>query len=236
MENWIENGLFENKIRNQKLFSNHNFKNCHFQGAVIGFYRVGISGSLRNRTIIQNIRLIGCKQTGCAINGVILKDILVDGLETHNLLIIRSSVLNQVTLKGKIGEIMITPNLFLGESKRKNNAFLKANTEYYSSVDWALDISEAQFSFPVDIRGIPARLVKRDPITQAVVKLNKAKEGKWKKFNFGLAPWSTYLSFLVRSEFEDIILTAPKNSSKLEFNDHLDGIKKLRDTGIADID
>jgi hypothetical protein len=45
----------------------------------------------------------------------------------------------------------------------KSRRFLWANLERYRTIDWALDISEAQFSFYQSLVGIPSGLVRRNP-------------------------------------------------------------------------
>lgn len=51
--------------------------------------------------------------------------------------------------------------------------------------DWALDISGAEFT-GLELRGIPARLVRRNPETQAVVRRDRLLDGRWQGLNLGV--------------------------------------------------
>jgi len=48
---------------------------------------------------------------------------------------------------------------------RRQRIFDEANAEYYSTVDWALDIGRGEF-VELDLRSVPAHLVRRDPETE----------------------------------------------------------------------
>ncbi|MBI9052146.1 MAG: hypothetical protein JEZ00_22210 [Anaerolineaceae bacterium] len=229
------------------IFSDFIFNNIHFLGSSINYYKspaksMGLSKLLnfqKNRTIIRNIHINQCEQTGCKLHGVIAENIVIDGLKTHNPFHSWATVYKHVTLKGKIGSIMISPNLYIAPDKKEKfiqSDFENANTEYYRNIDWALDIQEANFQIPIDIRGIPACLIKRDKDTQAVVKLEKAKTMKWKNIDLSDTPWAVAIDFLLTFGWDDIVLTVPKGSSKRRIEKCQDGIKKLRDYGIAELD
>ncbi|MBI9047481.1 MAG: hypothetical protein JEZ06_23550 [Anaerolineaceae bacterium] len=53
---------------------------------------------------------------------------------------------------------------------------------------------------------------------------------------FGEAPWDAAMEIMIDFGHENVVLTAPKRALKHEFEKHLDGIKKLRDAGIADLE
>jgi len=113
-------------------------------------------------------------------------------------------------------------------------AFDRANAEYYAGCDWALDISRAEFK-EMDIRGIPAKLIRRDPETQVVVTRAKALEGKWRTLDLSDTWWATAIEFLLDHKKEnDIVLVAPKGHS--QFEQFLAGLKLLREAGVAEPD
>jgi hypothetical protein len=183
---------------------------------------------------VQNVKLIGCEVRGCAIDTAIIEEVVVDGLKTHTFLKTWGAVFKHVTLRGYIGKIMISPAVFLGTAKPKEQlAFDEANAAYYSTVDWALDISEARFQ-ECDIRRVPAYLIKRDPETQVVITREKALEGKWKQLDLSRTYWTTAIEYLLGFGLQDKVLVAPKRSSK--YRDLLDGLKMLRDAGVAEPD
>ena len=122
----------------------------------------------------------------------------------------------------------------MGLAKPKHQAaFDQANAEYYKTVDWALDISEARF-YECDIRGVSASLIIRDPETQVVVTREKALQGKWKELDLSKTYWAGWIDLFLQSGEPDVVLVAPKRYPK--YQDWLDGLKMLRDAGVAEPD
>lgn len=111
--------------------------------------------------------------------------------------------------------------------------FDEANAAYYATVDWALDIAEAEF-IEAEIQGVPARLIRRDPESQVVVTHEKALEGKWRRIDLAGTYWATSIEFLLNRGDPDVVLVAPKRAR--DYRRLLDGLKKLRDAGVADPD
>ena len=219
-------GLFD---RSGKLISDMLFKHCSFVGCSIS-----ATTNVRKRSIVRNIELINCSSRGNTIYTAIIEDVLVSSLKTYTLLQTWAAVFKHVKLEGNIGRIMISP---LVDAARPNSrvqaAFEKANADYYQDVDWALDISEGRF-VDCDIRRVPAKLVRRDPETQVVITREKALMGEWKKLDLSKTYWATAIEFLLESGDQDMILVAPKRYSK--YPDLLDGLKMLRDAGVAEPD
>jgi hypothetical protein len=148
------------------------------------------------------------------------------------------AVFKHVVLRGRIGLTIIgeviPPTGIYEENRRKILSwFERANTEYYRNVDWALNISEAEFS-DFDVRGIPSRLIRRDPFTQAVVKREKVLDGRWRKLDLSGTWWHVGLEMLEKSNWEDHTLVAPKRHR--HFSQALKGLYILRDAGIAEPD
>ena len=187
-----------------KMIQGYSFTKCSFQSCSLYFDKILKNNSVfrrhKNRTIVHDIKLAQCTQTSCVMYGVVVEDVMIDGLKTLNTFHTWGTAFKHVVFRGKIGEIMLTSNFFVilnPKRKRIEDAFTAVNTAYYENVDWALDISEASF-YDCDIRGIPARLIRRDPVT------------------------------------EDVVLAAPKSDPN--FNNLLDGLKMLRDAGVAEPD
>ena len=249
MENSYNNRIIEFfHDRNSGMqWSEFQFSNCHFIGSSVECNKSITENGLLNkifinmgkRTAINNIEIINCEQTGCKLTGVIVQDVIVNGLKTHNIFQTWGSVYEHVVLKGKIGQLMISPLLFIIPTDKQIKIqieFDKLNYEFYKKIDWALNIQEAIFTTPIDIRGVPAHLIIRDPISQAVVNIEKTRSEKWKDIDLSGTPWEAYLRYLINSKYDqDVILTAPKGASKSRYKKCLDGINKLRDIGIAEI-
>ncbi|MFC1878302.1 hypothetical protein ACFLZW_00165 [Chloroflexota bacterium] len=212
-----------------RVYSDLEFHNCRFIGSAISVTRKPM-----RRSTVRNVRLVDCEVTGCSVNTAIIENVVVDGLKTHTLLQTWGAVYNRVVLKGDIGRIMISSVVATGLAKPKQQqAFDKANASYYQTVGWALDISEARFD-ECDIRGLPSDLIVRDPETQVIIRREKALEGKWRHLDLSKTYWKGWIELFLSSGEPDVILVAPKLSPK--FNDWLDGLKLLRDAGVAEPD
>jgi hypothetical protein len=97
------------------------------------------------------------------VKAAVLEDVIVDSLKTIGLLQVWGAALKHVTLRGRVGEIMFSPQVDLGLAPEDvQSAFRKANAAYYRSVDWAIDIREADPD-DLELAGIPGRLVRRNP-------------------------------------------------------------------------
>jgi hypothetical protein len=129
---------------------------------------------------------------------------------------------------------MISPAVAPGSAtQRQQNAFDEANAAYYAGVDWALDVSEAEFE-EVDIRRVPARLIRRDPKTQVVVTRERAMEGRWRELDLSKTDWAGWIDMFLKDGDSDLVLVAPKRDRK--YRDLVDGLKALRDAGVAEPD
>jgi len=67
-----------------------------------------------------------------------------------------------------------------------------------------------------------------------VITREKAMRGDWRKIDFGTAAWGTAISFFLDRGDPDLVLVAAKRNKK--FREQLDGLKKLRDAGVAEPD
>jgi hypothetical protein len=210
-----------------RLFSELEFRQCRFVACGISITR-----DPQRRSTIRDVRLVECEQRGCTLDTAIVEDVVVDGFRTDGLFQAWGAVFKHVTLSGKIGRIMISPAVATGmATPTQQRAFDEANESYYSSVDWALDISGAEFE-EGEIQGVPAHLVRRDSSSQVVVKREKAMRGDWRKLDLSKTHWATSIEFLLERGEPDVVLVAPKRHRK--YRDLLEGLKRLRDAGIAE--
>lgn len=232
----IERQSFDGIIDRQpkRLFCDVELRKCDFSNCGLSIIK-----DVKLRSTVRNVRLIDCTTFWSDPGTAIIEEVLVEGLRTRNLLQTWGAVFKHVTLQGKIGDIMLSGTLCPTSTTTTSmqRAIREANSAYYSTVDWALDISRAEF-VDCDIRGIPSRLIRRDPETQAVVTRERAVEGRWRELDLSKTHWDTAIDFLLKesgAEHDpDTVLVAPKRSPK--FRDLLDGIKLLRREGIAEPD
>ena len=64
-------------------------------------------------------------------------------------------------------------------AQRIQGRFNKANAEHYKHVDWAIDISQANFSVECEIRSAPTNLIRRDAETQMITNRDLIMSSKW---------------------------------------------------------
>jgi hypothetical protein len=164
-----------------------------------------------------------------------VEDVLVDGLKTSGEFSTWGAVFKHVTLRSKVGDIMINPAVDPANiTDKQQRAFDEANAAYYATVDWALDIREAEFT-EVDIRGVPARLIRRDAETQVVIKREKALDGRWQQLGLEKTTyWPTAIDFFLERGEADTVLVAPKRAR--DFQKLLAGLQLLRQEKIAEPD
>jgi hypothetical protein len=213
-----------------RIFEDVVFRRCSFVNS-----GVSITRDISRRSTLRNIRLVDCEQRGCAIDAAILDGVEVSGLKTHDTLITFGAAFRHVRIVGKIGEVMITPDIMPAiAGAHEQREFRRANAKFFESVDWALDISEAEF-VDCDLRFIPPDLVRRDPRTQVVVKRERLLDGRWRRIDLGRTHWVTALEWYLKdSDEEGIVLVAGKRARN--FKELLRGLQALRDSGIAEPD
>lgn len=208
-----------------KTYSDLEFRECHFVSCAISIARAP-----QHRSTIRNIRLIDCEQHGCALYSAIVEDVLVDGFKTNGLFQAWGAVYKHVIIRGKIGRVMATQYIIsLRNKPKEQKEFDEANDHFYSNVDWALDIREAQFE-EAEFKGIPARLILRDPDTQFVLTREKALQGKWREVDLSGTHWSTSIEMFLKRGDEDEVFVAPKRHPR--YRSLLAGLWALRDAGI----
>lgn len=211
------------------LFADLQFVKCYFESCA-----VSITRNPQLRSTVRNVTLVNCEQRGCALDPAIVEDVLVDGLKTHGLFQTWGAVFKHVRLKGRLGRIMISPAVAPGTaSSAEQRAFDEANAAYYAGVDWALDISEAEFD-EGEIQGVPAKLIRRDPATQVIVTRENALRGTWRDLDLSKTHWATSLEFFLNRGDRDVVLVAPKRNRR--FQQLLDGLSVLRSAGVAEAD
>jgi hypothetical protein len=213
-----------------RLYSDLEFIKCRFESS--GF---SITRKPELRATVRNVRLSRCEQRGSTVKAAIIEDVIVDHFKTNGLFQTWGAVFKHVTLRGKIGRIMASPLVAPGSATiDEQNAFDVANAEYYASVDWAVDISEAEFEGECDLRRVPAHLVRRDPRTQVVIKREKAMSGKWRDVDLSTTYWASAIEGFLNEGDADIVFVAGKRDPK--FRDLLEGLRKLREAGVAEPD
>jgi len=230
----FENQVFERQSDRllPKDLRGARFEWCTFESCLVGY----TAGSPSKRRRIADVELLDCKLTGTSsLGAVVVERVVVENLTTSGLAISWGAVFRNVVVRGKCGKFMVSECSPGDEAAVA--AFAAANAKFYETVDWALDISGAEF-MEADIRGIPAALIRRDPETQVVVRRERVAATKhiWQKLAFREGPWLACLSGLLEdmSPVSDLVLVAPKR--RKNFAGCLAELRLLQDAGVAEKD
>jgi len=206
------------------------FLRCDFGASSISMGR-----DPRLRSVVRRARIKDCRVRASFVGSAILDEVVVDGLDTGTQVTLHTlaAAFRHVTLLGRIGDIMIT-----GEAPEGvQELFDAANEMFYRHVDWALDISAAEFHGCAPFACVPYHLVRRDPETQAIVRREHVLDLAWKDlqlhsyFKYRLG---RYASGLEEGAGEGMVLVASKLAP--DFRDELRSIQLLRKAGIAEKD
>jgi hypothetical protein len=192
------------------------------------------------RLTIRDGTLTGCRARRVRIGPAIIDSVTVDGLRATDPVFIWAAALRHVVLRGHLGGIVFRSEVApIVATPKQTAAFHRANTEFYSDVDWALDITEADF-IDIDLQGIPGQLIRRDPATQIVVTKERAMEGRWRSLDLG----NTWFDLLLQDyanatgtgagRGDSVVLAAPRRHRR--FPDFVRAIAVLRDAGVAEPD
>ena len=213
------------------------FVECVFHSCYLGVREMGHRPVLRRLTL-ERCQLLG--HGGCTLKGAIVEDVLVKGLKTDGMVQTWATVFKHVMFKGKIGRLMFS-ELFTPcdpPTSKFQQAIAKANAEYYATVDWALDIREAEFD-DFDCRGVPSRLVRRNPETQMMLTRQRVLEHR-DSMGAGGEYWERLVKlFLQRADgyggpMEDAICIVPRQG--VDRKALIAGIEVLRKAGVAEPD
>ena len=209
------------------VYENLELRNCFFRNCFLS-----VTKNPALRSTVRNVRLVNCSQTNSIVFSPILENVVVDSFPSKGTLLqIWGAAFSHVELRGKIDRLMISSDVDVtGREPEYQAAFDAANTEYYETVDWAIDISQGEFR-DLTLRGVPSRLVRRDPETQFVVSRADVLDSDLDDPRIIENIWYPSLQLLLRRDDPDLVLVAPKRSAK--FKELLEGLTLLEQIGVA---
>lgn len=205
------------------------FEKCFFDNCSLGQ-----ANSPDQRLILRNIELINCRQRACDVGNAAIEDTFVDclGREGRMPLFAWGAVYKHVVLKGKLSAMKLNQLVSPTVSASTQALWDTANRTYYQSVDWALDIREAEFQGSIDIHSVPGRLIRRDPETQVLVRRDTLSQINWQELPWGKSAFDIAFEwFLNDGLYDDVVLVASKRSKG--FKDEMKAIEMLRKEGVA---
>jgi hypothetical protein len=185
------------------------------------------------RATAEGISIINCDMRNATIGPALFRNIVVENLKSDSMILF-SPVYEHVTLRGRFGRWMIHGAVQPGPPYWMPPAYWESCLRFYKNVDWALDISQAEFAdFSFRTGGVPTHLVKRDPETQVVVRREQVIEGRWRRL--GLAGYTEVgLKLLLEDQATETVLVVPKRMK--DAKRLVEDLRTLQAAGIAQPD
>jgi hypothetical protein len=195
-----------------KTIENFEIEKCSFESCYLSST---FNPSLRTK--VKNIHLLDCKQKNSIVNCAIIEDSIIENLRSKSILKFWGAVFNRVVFKGDIGSIMISPLLHTASAPAEvQKIFDRENKIYYDNVQWAIDISRANFE-ECDIRGLSSRFIIRDESTQIVISRSKAEEIDWEDLDLENEKYfAVRVNIMEEENYDDVLIVAPKLSQRYE--------------------
>jgi hypothetical protein len=184
------------------------------------------------RSTVRDVVLLTCEVQRASIGGVILEDVVIDGLKTQGLLQLWGPAFRHVVLRGRIGRIMVSPFVAPATATdAQQRAYERANTAFYALTDWGIDVQEAEAD-ELDFGGVPGRMIRFDPRDGALVTREAARRGAWRQVDLSGTWWDIAIEQLIKYGFDSAALVAPRRHR--QYKRLVEGIRRLRDVGVAE--
>jgi hypothetical protein len=222
----------------QLLIEDMKFEQCTFTRCAIS-----LTAQFGRMSTVRNVELSDCAFLDCQTGPTVLSNVSISNLRTSDLFIVWCPYLDRVKLSGNIGKMKINAEADTSTYGPNNYARQKPFDDYrdrfYAGVDWALDISEARFK-EFDIRGVPARLIRRDPESQVLITRERALQVVKPGWEGQLYPtnklWPFMINLFLADGDADTVLVAPLAAAKAKRDLLLQGLQELRRIGLAEPD
>lgn len=196
--------------------SNTSINNCH----------IPAPSRPARRTVVRRVKLYRIQHYSCYAHGALFEDVIVTDLRGGRRApsFFFGCAFKNVVLRGWIGGFMVRSEVGVFHPPRIIRRYRKANLALYRSMDWALDITEAQFSSLDSFESVPAHLVRRNPDMHFVITRSSA-DAILATNNTSI--WSIVAKQLIRTGMPDMVVVAGGTGGKLRA--YLDEAKALRD-------
>jgi uncharacterized protein YjbI with pentapeptide repeats len=196
----------------------------------------------------ERTKVINCSFENCEFSGSnfqskgFLQKVLFHNISQNDYMSIGGVIFDRVTFKGKFDKWILDSNHrgmvvnFNSITESEYTVLDNYAQEQYEKIDWALDISEADFKECELRSSIPAHLVKRNPETQMLIKYEKVIRSNWEK-NSTLKGnrGEVFCRWVANTYKMDTVIVAPVRNKKL-FAEYMEGIQRLRAEGIGELD
>jgi hypothetical protein len=227
----------------QGLFDRGNslrIEDVAFDGCTFDRSAISLTQDIRKIADVRRVELLNCTASRCNTGPMVISEANISNLKTNDLLILWCPYLDRVRLSGEIGKIKINAaadTSTVGNERQK--PFDEYRASFYARVDWALDISSARFQ-GFDARGVPGRLVRRDPESQILITRERALQIATPGWEQRLDPsnklWPFMIKLFLQDGDPDTVFVAPLGAPKAKRDPLLKGLQELRLIGLAEPD
>jgi hypothetical protein len=196
---------------------------------------LSLTKEIGRRSTVSDVSIENCRVSASAVGPAVLRRLKIDGLKTDSLLIIWGAVFDQVLFAGRIGKIKVNRHVHhADQSDRLQKPFDEFRQTFYEQVDWAIDISRAEFSL-LELSGIPSRLIRRDPETQMVVTRERALNPDWRRrVSQDSTHWPFAIDMFLATGELDRVLVVPTAGPKKQAEKLLRELQELRALGVVE--
>lgn len=192
-------------------------------------WRVARAERKPERPRLSGIRVRDLEVRASMLDGMVLEDVTIDGLQLDDSGFLFGCEFRRVTLIGRVRGLILNPVL-QDPDETVAARYARWHRERLDDPDWMLDLTRA--TGDVTIRGYPARFIRRNPELQAVVTAAAVSDGSWREVDPGRSALRVSLLELARSGWEDVTLVANPHGRRAE--DDLRYLDALRAAGIAE--
>jgi hypothetical protein len=228
MTQYIDQKIFSQVDRGGLQVYGHLFRNCQFVNCAFS-----LTDKIESRSYARDIHIFDCHIANAQFGPGVIEDVDVDGLLTDDTTAFFGTLFRRVRLRGEIGKISICPEA--ASWSLPNEVQVRFDSEraaFYAKTDWALDISKAHFE-ELDIVGIPASLIRRNPDRQFVITREGASREDWRhRVSANCDYWTRVIDQFLQDNDQSTVLVAPKTSNNEKQQRLADGLQELRALGI----
>lgn len=217
----------ENLILENVHFKDCNFHHCNLSDCI---------SSEREASLMKNCIFEDCTiNENCNVGNGILENIKFYNFKTTESLAFSGALFNKVSFYGKCGSFSLSSytsqrggNAGKILTEEQINNFNNAANIYYQDVEWALDISNAEFRNLEILDNVPVDLVKVNCYSQVIVRKAHINMDKLEQNPYILA---SHKQMIINSK-RDCILVVATIDNKYE-KQELESLKVLKGEGLA---
>ncbi|MEU1176625.1 hypothetical protein ABZ464_03070 [Streptomyces sp. NPDC005820] len=203
-------------VNTDVVLEQFDLKGLEFRGCALAQFEHPLMAVVRRGTLSR------CKAVGCSVHGVRFEEIVAENITFSKPMNFAACTFRQVRLEGRIGAFLTTPPHY-SLSEEVSRTFVDAMVSYYRDVDWALDISGAEFS-DASLYMVPGDLVRRNEETQFLLR-----RSVFEAAGDGLpSSAASYRDRFSRTPFDSFVEIAPVRSKYFrEFHEELTELRRL---------